>query len=82
MDKSIYPYDGDWLGKLPNIEEKHNNVRLDGGTFHNLEVSGKLYFVINFLNAFEGPDTYAHIAKLFRHNIIEGKELLTQDASF
>ena len=80
INRDIFPYDADWLGKLPNIEEKHNKVRLDGGTFLDLDIPGRLYFIINFLNAFEGPDTYAHIAKLYRKNVIEGKEMSTQDA--
>lgn len=80
INRSIFPYDADWLGKLPNIEEKYNKVRLDGGKFLDLSIPGRLYFVINFLDSFEGLNTYAHIAKLYRKNIIEGKELLTQDA--
>ena len=80
INKDIYPYEGDWLGKLSNIEEKYNKVRLDGGTFLDLDVSGKLYFIINFLNAFEGPDTYKEIARLYRHNVIEGNNMSTQDA--
>lgn len=66
INRDIFPYDASWLGKLPNIEEKHNKVRLEGRTFLNLEIHGRLYFVINFLNAFEGPETYAHIATLYR----------------
>ena len=79
-NRDIFPYDADWLGKLPNIEEKYNKVRLDGGNFLDLPLQGKLYFIINFLNAFEGMDTYAHIAKLYRKNVIEGRAMSTQDA--
>ena len=79
INRDIFPYDASWLGKLPNIEEKHNKVRLEGGTFLNLEIHGRLYFVINFLNAFEGPETYAHIATLYRKNVNEGIQMSTQD---
>ena len=80
INRDIYPYEDDWLGKLPNIEEKHNKVRLDGKTFLDLDPSGKLYFIINFLNAFEGPNTYKEIARRYRHNVIEGNDMSTQDA--
>ncbi len=79
-NKEIYPFPGNWLGEISQIEEKYNKVRLDGGEFLDLDLPGRLYFIINFLNAFEGPDTYAHIAKLYRRNVIEGRTMSTQDA--
>lgn len=79
-NKEIYPFPGNWLGEISKIEEKYNKVRLDGGKFLDLDMPGRLYFIINFLNAFEGPDTYAHIAKIYRRNVIEGRTMNTQDA--
>lgn len=79
-NKDIYPFNDYWLGKLPDIEERYNEVRLNGGTFKDLNASGKLYFIINFLNSFEGQDTYKEIAMLYRHNVIEGNNMSTQDA--
>ena len=80
INEKLYPFKDDWLGKLPDIEQEINNLRLNGKTFHDLGVKHKLYFIVNFLDSFEGPDTYKQIAKLYRHNIISGNTLSTQDA--
>lgn len=74
-DKSIYPYAGNWLGEYSKIEEKHNQIRLEGTEFINLEVDTKLYALINLFNAFEGPKTYAKMNQWFRQACAEGKIL-------
>ena len=75
----IYTFSDRWLGNLEDIEDGYNKIRLDGGTFEDLNVEGRLYFIINFLESFEGEKTYGKLAKIYRRAIRQGKVLNTQD---
>ncbi|MDK2802719.1 MAG: DUF5011 domain-containing protein, partial [Oscillospiraceae bacterium] len=75
----IYTFSDRWLGNLDDIEDRYNKIRLDGGTFDDLDLVGRLYFIINFLESFEGEKTYGKLAKIYRRAIRAGKVLNTQD---
>lgn len=77
---NIYPFSNRWLGDIPTIEQKYNDVRLSGKSFMDLDPAGKLYFLINLFNSFEGPITYNKIAKFYRKSINQKVSLLPQDA--
>lgn len=79
-DKSLYRYPGNWLGNIPDIEEKHNLEKQNGKTFATAGVDTKLYYIINFLNSFSKQDTHRAIATLYRKNAIQKNIMPTQDA--
>ena len=81
IDKSIYTYDGDWLGKLSSIEDTKNEVRLNGTEYNNFNTSVQLYFIINLFDYFEGPNTYSKMFSWYREKLIKGRRTMTnQDA--
>lgn len=80
QNREIYLYEDNWLGKLENIEEKYHSKKNEGTRFVDLDGSGKLYFIINMLDSFEGAETYGKIATLYRKHVVAGGSMETEDA--
>lgn len=68
IDKSIYFHNGDWLGALKNIEDKKNASRENGSKFSDVDVSTRLYMIINLFDYFEGGTTYGKMFSWFREH--------------
>ena len=79
-DPNIYPFNNRWLGDISKLEEYYNNERLNGRIFTQLDAKGKLYFIINLLDSFEGPITYNKIAKYYRKMANQKNIMQPQDA--
>ena len=80
MNKDIYSYSGDWLGKLSAIEEAKNAGRLAGAKYNDNDVTVRLYLIINLFDFLEGEETYAKMFKWYREQKNNGRTLTNQDA--
>ncbi len=71
MDKTLYTEQGDWLGKLADIEGKINAARLSGKKFNDFGETPqyKLYAIINLFDYFEGEETYARLFSYYRMQV-------------
>jgi hypothetical protein len=82
-DTSIFFHGGDWLGKLPNIEDSKNTARFkEGYSFtsdSNLDV--KLYMLINLFDTFEGANTYAKMFSWYREKLNDGTLSTNKEAN-
>lgn len=78
-NRDITPYPLNWLGQISAIEQNYQNVRINGGTYDDLNVAGKLYFAINLLNYKNSKETYAEINKIWRRNLQNKENLNTID---
>ncbi len=81
IDKNIYFYPGDWLGSLNKIEENKNSERLEGKAFTSIDVSTRLYMLINLFDYFEGATTYAKIFSWYREKLNNGTLPTSKDAN-
>ncbi len=73
IDKDIYFHPGDWLGELSKIEDNKNKDRLAGKLFTELDVSDRLYMIVNLFDYFEGGTTYSKIFSWYREKLEAGK---------
>ncbi len=80
IDKTIYEDNADWLGKLKDIEDNENKDRLNGTSYLELSQKTRLYFLINLLDYFEGPTTYAKLFSWYREQLNLGRSMKNQDA--
>ena len=80
IDKTIYEDNADWLGKLKDIEDNENKDRLNGTPYLELSQKNRLYFLINLLDYFEGPTTYAKLFSWYREQLNLGRSMKNQDA--
>lgn len=80
MNQDIYPFTSDWLGKIPNIEKNYSKIRLEGNSFSDLSLSGRLYVLVNLLDTYDPKETYATINKIWRKNIRDNENLTAADA--
>lgn len=71
-DSNIYPFNDRFLGALHNDEERQQTIRLQGGNFDNLDLYGKLHFLISLFESIDSVDTYKNIFKFFREKKAEG----------
>ena len=69
IDKNIYFHSGDWLGNMTSIEENKNNIRLNAEEYNSIDVSTRLYYIINLFDTFEGGTTYAKMFQWFRKEV-------------
>lgn len=72
IDKNIYFHPGDWLGNLKNIETGKNASRLNAQKYNDVDVSTKLYMIVNLFDTFEGGETYAKMFSWYRENLNNG----------
>lgn len=83
IDKSIYPFNNDWLGLLSKREVGANQKREDGTTFNAdaFDVGQRLYVLINLFDSCGDPKAiYSSINKLWRRAKIKGENLTNQEA--
>ncbi len=71
MDKDIYTKNEDWLRK--HEEDLRNQDRLNGKIFTQTSLQTRLYALINLLDYFEGPDTYAKMFRWYRERMLSGE---------
>lgn len=81
IDKSIYFHSGDWLGALASVEASKNALRESGSTFAEVNVSTRLYMIINLFDAFEGGTTYGRMFSWFREQRNNGTLLVDVNAN-
>ena len=79
MDNTIYFHGGDWLGSLAAIENTENGYRLAATNYSDLSQKTRLYYLINLLDEFEGPETYAKIFKYYRDELNKGETMTNTD---
>lgn len=80
MNKSFYPYPLNWLGEINKIEDKYQLIRQEGKSYYDLDVAGRLYFVINLLDYKDSKETYATINKIWRRSLLNNKSISSIDA--
>lgn len=78
-NKNIYTYNDSWLGNISDIEKGKNSERLSKVNFNDIQVSTKLYMIVNLLNYFEKEETYAKMFKYYRNLVNNGIILNNQD---
>ncbi len=79
MDKELYTFEADWLGKLDATEEARNAARSSGTPLNRVEVVERLYAIINLFdgvakeeNLKSGAEVYAGMFSYYREQLQKG----------